>query len=61
MKVEWTEWNTVDYDGIHTFRTDYEGDVIGTGSGFWHGHTLIIACTDGKVRSIGIDKVKIKK
>lgn len=70
MRVKWREYISLpDYGGQDAYeglkpedlRNDYEGEVIGTNSSFWHGETLTVACTDNKVRTVAQDKVKILK
>ena len=39
----------------------YEGEVIGTSSSFWYGETIAVACNDGRVRTVGVDKVTVIK
>lgn len=60
MRVKWTEHHFVDYDGEHHFSFEREGEVISsTSNWFWGTTTLGVACTDGKIRTIDSDKVKI--
>ena len=68
MKVKWTEyvsgsfmenvWSWYPDANSNDFDKHYEGEIIGTNSSFWYGETLTVGCTDGKIRTVAIHKVK---
>ena len=66
VKVKWTEVMPLhkipeQYWGEDLSKLDknYEGQVIGTTKSFWGKTYLTIACSDGRVRDVDIDSVKI--
>jgi hypothetical protein len=69
MKVKWTECYTPSDIELDWFPDEdwsecdkhYEGEVIGTNHSFWHGNTVTVACSDGKIRSVSIKQVGVVK
>jgi hypothetical protein len=68
MRVKWTEYMPLsripeaywDQD-LTVLDSNYIGDVIGTTRSFWGESFLIVACTDGNIREVNINNVKIVK
>ena len=68
MKVKWSEaidipdWcveEVLNNAESVDWSNHYEGEVIGTNSSFWHGETITVACNDGMIRTVNVDKVTI--
>ena len=64
VKVTWRVWINIPETYWDQFEadikdyTDYEGVVLSYHRG-WFDTYLIVACTDGKIREVTIDKVNI--